>query len=351
MNRYLKYILIATILTFVGISGVKAAGPTCVYSDSTVNPSWRLTCTVENVDATPTCSVSGDNYEYEEQHLGLTATDFINSNNTWGCKKTLYAYKNEYLKWFKKTYQIYSVRDESSGGSLEIEVHLIDNESSYGDSVGDDNIKRCKYDDIYGTEIILNHTTQTVTISNTLCKSFTGGIDLDYSYAAINKLAMEDGENDCPSQLYFTDLGGGQCYLAKKHYPGYYGISHDNNGEIEGADGKDIVDHGGKTPSPAKVDFDCSNAGETISLIRQIYNLLRFLIPVLIVGLSIVDFVKVLLNGEEKVFKDAWIKFAKRVAIGVVILILPILLSSLLKLSGALNDYGISSSEYFCIFK
>lgn len=94
----------------------------------------------------------------------------------------------------------------------------------------------------------------------------------------------------------------------------------------------------------------CDDAPETITLIKQIYNILRFLIPVIIIGLSIVDFLKVLLNGEEKVYKTAWSKFVKRIIIGIIILILPIILSFIINLSGAIGNYNIDANNIFCIF-
>lgn len=95
----------------------------------------------------------------------------------------------------------------------------------------------------------------------------------------------------------------------------------------------------------------CEDLGETGKLIRQIYNLLKYLIPVVVIGLSIVDFLKVVLNGEEKVFKEAWTKFIKRIIIGVIILILPAILSLLINLSGVLDNYGIDKNNIFCIFR
>ena len=91
-------------------------------------------------------------------------------------------------------------------------------------------------------------------------------------------------------------------------------------------------------------------ASETIKLLKQVYRLLRYLIPVLIIGLSIVDFIKVVANGEDKVFKEAWSKFVKRLIIGIVILLVPVLLGFIIKLSGVINAYGIDENNIFCIF-
>ncbi len=94
----------------------------------------------------------------------------------------------------------------------------------------------------------------------------------------------------------------------------------------------------------------CEDIPETTKLIKQVYGLIKYLIPVLVIGLSIVDFLKVLLSGEEKVYKEAWSKFVKRLIIGVIILILPIILSFIINLSGVLSDYNIDGNSFFCIF-
>lgn len=93
----------------------------------------------------------------------------------------------------------------------------------------------------------------------------------------------------------------------------------------------------------------CSDLPKTTALVKQIYGFIKYLIPVLVIGLSIVDFLKVLLNGEEKVYKDAWSKFVKRIIIGIVILLLPILLKVAINISGVLDDYNINNNNIFCI--
>lgn len=93
----------------------------------------------------------------------------------------------------------------------------------------------------------------------------------------------------------------------------------------------------------------CGDLPKTTALLKQIYGLIKYLIPVLVIGLSIVDFLKVLLSGEEKVYKDAWSKFVKRIIIGIVILLLPILLKIVINISGVLDDYNVDGDNIFCI--
>ena len=98
-------------------------------------------------------------------------------------------------------------------------------------------------------------------------------------------------------------------------------------------------------------DFSgCSDMSETAKLLRKVYNFIKYLIPVLIIGLSLVDFLKVVLNGDDKAFKETWMRFVKRLVVGVVILILPAILSLIINVSGVLNTYGIDDNNIFCIF-
>ena len=97
--------------------------------------------------------------------------------------------------------------------------------------------------------------------------------------------------------------------------------------------------------------FLCDDTSETLQLVKQIYNFIRFLIPVLIIGFSIADFIKVVANGEDKAFKEVWNKFIKRIVIGVIILLLPYVLKFLINISDALSGYNIDDNSLFCIFK
>ena len=157
----------------------------------------------------------------------------------------------------------------------------------------------------------------------------------------------------------YTDPNGGNFI---KGYEDMTNIKIDDKGCENALDdaGEDISKRGEEdqnagydTSGKRKTDasLTCDNIGETLTIIKQIYTFIKYLIPILIIGLSILDFAKVILNGEEKVFKEAWTKFVKRLGIGIIIILLPIILSMVLKASGALESYGVSSDNYFCIFE
>lgn len=92
----------------------------------------------------------------------------------------------------------------------------------------------------------------------------------------------------------------------------------------------------------------CDGSSETIKLAKEVYTFLRFTIPILVIVLSVIDFLKVTINGDEKVYAEAWNKFIKRLIIGVVILLVPVLIKLLLDISGITNTYG---NSMFCIFE
>ena len=86
--------------------------------------------------------------------------------------------------------------------------------------------------------------------------------------------------------------------------------------------------------------------GETIKIIKQVYNIIKIIIPVLIIIFSIIDFLKVILISDDKNYKSAWDKFIKRVIIGVIFFLVPLLVSFLLNISGIDID-----QSYLEIFK
>lgn len=105
-----------------------------------------------------------------------------------------------------------------------------------------------------------------------------------------------------------------------------------------------------KTGNPGKSEknFSCNNQSSTINILKDIYSLVRYLVPVIIIVLSIVDFIKSVASGDDKEFKEVWGRFVKRLIVGIIILILPAILQLVISLSGALNS--TNGDNIFCIF-
>ncbi len=88
-------------------------------------------------------------------------------------------------------------------------------------------------------------------------------------------------------------------------------------------------------------DIDCDNIfnGKFGTLLKQILSLIRFAVPILIIGLSVVDFIKALAAQDPNEIKKVTNKLGKRLIIGVLIFLLPTLLEVLLELAGI--EFGV----------
>lgn len=84
-------------------------------------------------------------------------------------------------------------------------------------------------------------------------------------------------------------------------------------------------------------------SGEFGLLLGQAFNLIKFAVPILIIGLGIVDYVKALAAQNQDEMKKATNKLIKRLMIGVVIFLLPTLIEFLLGLAG----YGLNDGHCF----
>ena len=94
--------------------------------------------------------------------------------------------------------------------------------------------------------------------------------------------------------------------------------------------------------------------GELVKILRQIYMYIKIIIPVLIIGLGIADLLKSLGTGKDDDLKKAINKFAKRIILAIVFILVPIIISILINISGVTSQYdkindGIKS--LFCIIE
>lgn len=95
----------------------------------------------------------------------------------------------------------------------------------------------------------------------------------------------------------------------------------------------------------------CSIFGEeTTALVKSVYNTIKLLIPVLIIIFSIIDFLKVVISSDEKIYSQVWSKFMKRIVIAIAFFTVPALIKILLTLSDITGIYNIDVNNIFCIF-
>lgn len=83
-----------------------------------------------------------------------------------------------------------------------------------------------------------------------------------------------------------------------------------------------------------------------VGILSWFVKVIRLGVPVLVIILGMIDFLRILFSGEDKVYKDAFVKFVKRLIIGVVIIFVPYIIQLAVKLSGIESQYGID--DFYC---
>lgn len=74
-------------------------------------------------------------------------------------------------------------------------------------------------------------------------------------------------------------------------------------------------------------------SGELGEFIKQIFHIVKFAVPILIIGLGIVDFIKAMTAQSQDEIKKASTKLVKRLIIGICIFVLPTIIDFLLKIA------------------
>jgi len=314
MKRKLSYLLVIFISMFIYSSEVGAEDAKCVYKMG----SGHLECSLTD-GQTPSCTLNTKYSAYEK--LGTINLSNVNfqdvGNNQWLCPKNIYSEATTSAR--VTTFSNISI--DSDGASNRVSNALDESLSSYGNKISDEkeNISYCKYGDLILT---VNHTKKEISGSAANC----GSTSIEFDYSKLNS-------NDCPSQIYqlkASDRTKVVCKYSLSSKTSYRKIELNADEPIEDATGNEIeIDQ-----NPEEKDEQIVTDGETIKILKRIYNMIKILIPVLIILLSIVDFLKILVVDDEKNYKSAWDRLIKRLMVGVIFFILPILISFLIKYSG-----------------
>lgn len=77
---------------------------------------------------------------------------------------------------------------------------------------------------------------------------------------------------------------------------------------------------------------------DILDLLKQYYGFIIAAVFVALIGFGIFDFTKALTSSDEGEMKKAYSRFTKRVIVAVIIIVLPAILSIVLKAIG--SDYG-----------
>ena len=86
--------------------------------------------------------------------------------------------------------------------------------------------------------------------------------------------------------------------------------------------------------------LDCETlfggSDELIDLLKFILNLIKVLVPLMLVGLGTLDFAKAIFAGSEENMKKAQSKFIKRVIIAIAIFLVPSILKLVLSVASSI---------------
>lgn len=76
------------------------------------------------------------------------------------------------------------------------------------------------------------------------------------------------------------------------------------------------------------------DGGKLLPIIKNLYKIFKIVIPLLVIILTVVEFLKVLFSGEDKTMKDAFKATTTRLILIVVLVFLPVLIEFFVKIAG-----------------
>lgn len=259
--KNLKYILIATIFMFVGISGVSAdtshLNRSCIYESdggvTKVEVKWEVK-SIGALGGTPTAYADVNLLWYNKQSISGLVT---NINYDFGEKKSIYM-----------------------------------------------NNKKC-FD--YGVIVFVNKGTLKANFQFYLAET------LDEAKQIYNEQSSEILSKEIVKLVHDS-------------------IAPEDWEEIINPDDSDDSDGDVVTPDYEK---GCGIFGNTIvGIIKNIYGYFKWIIPTLVVILSMLDFFKVVGTGKDDDFKKAQNNLIKRIILGIVFFLVPTLISIIINFSG-----------------
>lgn len=142
--------------------------------------------------------------------------------------------------------------------------------------------------------------------------------------------SASDIEGDCPSKVYTMRKDSAEYTLKLKRTDKDY----EKWGRIKKAKMSDVSDSSSKSGSFC----DTANGTKMLKYIRMIYTVLRYAVPALIVIFSTIDFLGVVMDGDQEHMAKAKKRFVWRLIIGLIIMLLPAVIEFMLKLAGIIDQ-------------
>lgn len=87
--------------------------------------------------------------------------------------------------------------------------------------------------------------------------------------------------------------------------------------------------------------ISCDSFGDFKTDLQNVFNLIKIIVPLLVIGLSIYDFIKAVTAKDDKDLKQAFQKMIKRFIYAVILFFLPVLLNLILDLVGTNSNVCI----------
>ena len=78
--------------------------------------------------------------------------------------------------------------------------------------------------------------------------------------------------------------------------------------------------------------FDCDSFGDVKQDMKNLFDFMKVLVPLLVIGLSTFDFIKAITEKDDKDIKKAFSRLMKRLICAVILFFLPVLLELLMNM-------------------
>ncbi len=383
-RRNFLMFIVMFIFTFIGMNGVNAAkGLYCIYDDS-LGEDYAMIVqdTFGNHSFYERDSEGVIDTYIDYDTFGWTLFDTNDGNDVFGsfdsCMEKIN--KGGFFDTDQKLKKSGTVLDDVKSDSFSFFSVNGDVGSIYPESYSkkalntwliqpsDDNIQHCLYaksstsDDqkttaFFAIQLDINYTTKKVVASAKGANYKSGTLSLEYTFKDINSnYKYSDLEkyfkNSCPIELYAAiDLlpnGSQKLYFSNIDKLSYMHLKEEkrlwkfsNNGHTLTSIGlANYYPEGSVDTSiaikPNTITIEnCEDVfGEDLlKILHDGVNAIKIMIPLLLIGLGILDFAKAVFGGSEDNMKKSAVKFGKRVLIGIVIFFIPSILNIILDIA------------------
>lgn len=339
MQKTLRNIFLLSIVLFIcnmGKIGAEAVSESAVYVDASGIP--VVTCYSGDTGVNATCRYAQElNLEFYGNTAERSYKNYDTAPNT-----VCFVYAD--ASGMKMLYDRDCSQVEGYDATNDIKQTLTKQQPSGEQS--------CRYETQMINDALSFTSTGSGTVlnNNRLTSRYDGRV-IEVEFDGSNCLEASSGMNNCRPNLYYSCENCDALYgpikinvsfERRENYSNFTEFRH-----AIGCTGNDCVQiNEGENKEELT---NCNIFGDRITdILKQIIDLIQLAVPIIIIILTIIDFVGIVLSGEDKNFKAAGSKLIKRLIIGAAIIFLPMLLAFIIDMSGALAPYGIERNQLFC---